>query len=254
MFGPQKSFGFTPVHPDQRQEKVNDVFARIANQYDIMNDVMSGGLHRLWKAELLNWLDPRPKDDSGYHLLDMAGGTGDIAIRFAQRFPAPTKATLCDINADMIRVAERRISNSRLYDRINCVVGDAETLPFEDAQFDAYTIALGIRNITNVHKALSEAHRVLKPGGRFFCLEFGKVQNPLIDRLYDLYSLKVIPNLGKLITGTADPYQYLVESIRTFASQVEFEELVLDAGFGQVRYRNLSGGIAVLYSGSKLSN
>ncbi|PCI50079.1 MAG: bifunctional demethylmenaquinone methyltransferase/2-methoxy-6-polyprenyl-1,4-benzoquinol methylase UbiE [Alphaproteobacteria bacterium] len=248
-------FGFRTVGKDSKQGLVRNVFDRVARKYDIMNDVMSGGVHRLWKNEMIRVLRPEP----GMKLLDMAGGTGDIAFRFleaankrAMGEGEPAKVTVCDINANMLEVGRDRGIDRGILKNIEWVCGNAECLSFPDDSFDAYTIAFGIRNVTNIDKALSEAHRVLKPGGRFLCLEFSKVDMPLLDRIYDSYSFHILPRFGQMITGDRSSYEYLVESIRQFPSQENFKTLVEDARFGRVTYRNMTGGVVALHSGWKI--
>lgn len=242
------SFGFTDVASGAKQGLVNDVFARVATRYDLMNDLMSGGLHRLWKSELLAWLAP-PKSAVPYALLDVAGGTGDIAFRFLDSSGKGASAVVCDISAEMIKVGGARANGEG---RLTFVQGNAEALPFADKSFDAYTIAFGMRNLTLLDLGLAEAFRVLKPGGRFLCLEFSAVEMPLLDRLYDAYSFGAIPVLGGLVTGDSSAYRYLVESIRRFPDQKSFTRLIEDAGFELVRHRNLTGGIAAIHSGWRL--
>jgi demethylmenaquinone methyltransferase/2-methoxy-6-polyprenyl-1,4-benzoquinol methylase len=242
------SFGFRAVPEAERQGLVNQVFASVAGRYDLMNDLMSGGLHRLWKRELVSMLNP-PRGTTPFRLLDVAGGTGDIALRYARASGPTATAVICDISPEMIEVGRRRITEAGLEDRISCVEGNAEALPFESSQFDGYTIAFGIRNVTHIEKALAEAYRVLKPGGRFLCLEFSECQIPMLDRLYDFHSFEVIPRLGKWTAGAAEPYRYLVESIRRFPKQEAFAGLIRDAGFSRVAYHNLTGGIAAIHGG-----
>ena len=244
-------FGAEEIRPAAKQSRVNDVFAQVAENYDLMNDLMSGGLHRLWKADFVTWLAP-PKGNQRFELLDVAGGTGDIALRVARAGGAGTRATLCDISPEMLGVGKKRVQAAGLTTRISCAVGNAEALPFAANSFDAYTIAFGIRNVTHIDRALAEAFRVLRPGGHFMCLEFSQVQVPLLDRLYDLHSFQVIPRLGKLAAGAAQPYQYLVDSIRNFPDQERFRQMIEQAGFGQVSYRNLTGGIAAIHSGWRI--
>jgi demethylmenaquinone methyltransferase / 2-methoxy-6-polyprenyl-1,4-benzoquinol methylase len=248
------SFGFTPVAEAERQGRVNQVFATVAERYDLMNDLMSGGLHRLWKADMIAWLNPPRSGPHPYRLLDVAGGTGDVAMRYARATAdaADATATICDISPEMLGVGRRRVESSGLSHRITCVEGNAETLPFEAASFNAYTIAFGIRNVTHIDVALREAYRVLRPGGRFLCLEFSKVEVPILDKLYDFHSFEVIPRLGALTAGAAQPYEYLVESIRKFPDQETFAGMIKTAGFERVSYRNLTGGVAALHSGWKI--
>ncbi len=245
------TFGFREVKEEDRQGLVNEVFRDVAERYDVMNDLMSGGLHRLWKRDFVASLSP-PKGDRPFRLLDVAGGTGDIAMRAVRAGGPGVTATLCDISPEMLAVGERRVAAAGLADRITTLEGNAETLPFPDATFDAYTIAFGIRNVTHIDKALAEAFRVLKVGGRFLCLEFSEAQVPMLDKLYEFHSFQIIPRLGKLVAGSAEPYQYLVESIRKFPRQDAFAAMIRDAGFEQVGYRNLTGGVAAIHSGWKL--
>jgi demethylmenaquinone methyltransferase/2-methoxy-6-polyprenyl-1,4-benzoquinol methylase len=244
---PKANFGFASVAEDRKQHLVNDVFARVAPRYDLMNDLMSGGLHRLWKDELVTWLAP-PKGAAPFAVLDVAGGTGDVARRVLEAAGAGTRATICDISAEMIEAGRARTTDGRL----DFVRGNAESLPFPDRSFDAYTVAFGMRNLTHLDEALAEAYRVLKPGGRFLCLEFSTVEVPLLDTLYDAYSFNAIPVLGGLVAGDSASYRYLVESIRRFPDQKSFTRLIENAGFGQVRYRNLTGGIAAIHSAWRL--
>lgn len=245
------SFGFRDVAETERQGLVNAVFSSVAARYDLMNDLMSGGLHRLWKSDFVAMIGA-PKDDRPFRLLDVAGGTGDIAIRYATGSGRNATAVLADISPEMLAEGRNKVAARKLEDRIQLTQGNAETLPLPDRSFDAYTIAFGIRNVTHIDAALREAYRVLKIGGRFLCLEFSECQIPLLDRLYDFHSFEVIPRLGKLTTGDADSYKYLVESIRRFPHQEAFAGMVRDAGFERVSVRNLTGGIAAIHSGWKL--
>ncbi|WP_333795026.1 bifunctional demethylmenaquinone methyltransferase/2-methoxy-6-polyprenyl-1,4-benzoquinol methylase UbiE [Hyphomicrobium sp.] len=247
------TFGFRTVAEGERQGLVNAVFSSVASRYDLMNDLMSAGLHRLWKSEFVTMIGaPRARDDRPFRLLDVAGGTGDIAIRYAERSGPNATAVLADISPEMLAEGRAKVASKGLDTRITLAQGNAEALPFPDRTFDAYTIAFGIRNVTHIDAALREAHRVLKIGGRFLCLEFSECQVPLLDRLYDFHSFEVIPRLGALAAGSADPYRYLVESIRRFPNQQAFAALIRDAGFERVSVRNLSGGIAAIHSGWKL--
>ena len=245
------TFGFEQVRPEERQSKVNSVFASVAERYDLMNDLMSGGLHRLWKQDFVAWLAP-PKGQQDWRLLDVAGGTGDIALRVAASAGPSAMIDLCDISPEMLAVGQRRVDAAHLSHRIMLTEGNAEALPFPDRTFDAYTIAFGIRNVTHLDRALAEAHRVLKVGGRFMCLEFSEVTVPVLDRLYDFHSFNVIPALGQLAAGDRASYQYLVESIRRFPKQEAFAGLIRQAGFERVTYRNLTGGVAAIHSGWRL--
>jgi len=244
-------FGFRDVSPGDKQALVNDVFHSVASRYDLMNDLMSAGLHRVWKNLLINALDP-PRTDQPFALLDVAGGTGDIAFRAAKASGAGFRATVCDINSDMLAVGRERALARHLEDRVSFVEGNAEALAFSDRGFDACTIAFGIRNVPRIDLALGEAFRVLRHGGRFLCLEFSTVDVPGLDRLYDLFSFKLIPPLGRAVTGDGDSYRYLVESIRKFPRAGEFAEMIRAAGFSRVSWQSLSGGIVALHSGWRL--
>lgn len=239
-------FGFKTVEEERKASLVRAVFDAVAPNYDLMNDLMSLGIHRLWKDAFISAVKPKP----GEHLLDVAGGTGDIAFRFLKR--GGGQVAVCDINAEMLKVGRERAIDKGYLKGLEWVVGDAETLPMPDASVDAYTIAFGLRNVTHVDRALSEARRVLKPGGRFFCLEFSRVVLPLFDKLYDAYSFTVLPWLGAKVAGNADAYQYLAESIRRFPDQEGLIKMMEDAGFERARYANLSGGIAAIHSAWRL--
>jgi demethylmenaquinone methyltransferase/2-methoxy-6-polyprenyl-1,4-benzoquinol methylase len=238
-----RSFGFRPVEPAEKAALVRGVFDRVAARYDLMNDLMSGGVHRLWKEALLDWLAPRP----GIKHLDVAGGTGDIAFRLKERAPG-AHVTVCDLTEAMVRVGRDRAIDRNVLTGIDWSVGNAEDLPFPSRSMDAYTIAFGLRNVTRIDKALAEARRVLRPGGRFFCLEFSRVSIPVLAEMYDRYSFSVLPRLGQAVAGDAESYQYLVESIRKFPDQQALCQRLTAAGFHQPRYRNLSGGIAAIHS------
>jgi demethylmenaquinone methyltransferase/2-methoxy-6-polyprenyl-1,4-benzoquinol methylase len=244
-------FGFRDVPLGDKQTLVNDVFHSVASRYDLMNDLMSAGLHRLWKEVMINALNP-PRSDTPFALLDVAGGTGDIAFRAAKAAGAGFRATVCDINSDMLSVGRERAAARHLDDRVSFVEGNAEALAFPNRRFDAYTIAFGIRNVPRIDLALAEAFRVLKPGGRFLCLEFSAVDVPGLDLIYDLFSFRVIPPLGRAVTGDAESYQYLVESIRKFPRPNAFAEMIRGAGFSRVTWQSLSGGIVALHSGWRL--
>ena len=244
-------FGFREVPFGDKQTLVNDVFHSVAQRYDLMNDLMSVGLHRVWKELMINALNP-PRGDTPFALLDVAGGTGDIAFRAAKASGAGFQATVCDINENMLRVGRERAAARHLDDRVSFVEGNAEALAFPDRSFDGYTIAFGIRNVPRIDLALKQAFRVLRPGSRFLCLEFSNVEVPGLDRLYDLFSFKVIPPLGRVVTGDAESYQYLVESIRRFPKPAVFADMIRAAGFSRVSWQILSGGIVALHSGWRL--
>ncbi|MGE0024273.1 MAG: bifunctional demethylmenaquinone methyltransferase/2-methoxy-6-polyprenyl-1,4-benzoquinol methylase UbiE [Hyphomicrobium sp.] len=249
--GGTASFGFRNVPEDERQGLVNGVFSSVAARYDLMNDLMSGGLHRLWKADFVAMIGA-PRNDQPFRLLDVAGGTGDIALRYAESSGPNATAVLADISPEMLEEGRTKVAAKGLDARISLTQGNAEALPFPDRAFDAYTIAFGIRNVTHIDAALREAHRVLKIGGRFLCLEFSECRVPLLDRLYDFHSFEVIPRLGRIAAGSGDPYRYLVESIRRFPNQEAFAGMIREAGFERVSVRNLTGGIAAIHSGWKL--
>ncbi|MDQ8731928.1 bifunctional demethylmenaquinone methyltransferase/2-methoxy-6-polyprenyl-1,4-benzoquinol methylase UbiE [Bradyrhizobium sp. LHD-71] len=244
-------FGFRDVPLGDKQAMVDDVFRSVARRYDLMNDLMSGGLHRAWKAAMISKLNP-PRDPRAFVLLDLAGGTGDIAFRAAKAGGTGFRAIVCDINADMLGVGRERAAKKHLDDRVSFVEGNAESLSFADKSFDACTIAFGIRNVPRIDAALREIHRVLKPGGRFLCLEFSNVDMPGLDRLYELYSFKVIPELGRMVTGDAESYRYLVESIRKFPRPEAFATMMREAGFARTTWDVMSGGIVALHSGWRL--
>jgi demethylmenaquinone methyltransferase / 2-methoxy-6-polyprenyl-1,4-benzoquinol methylase len=244
------SFGFRDVPETEKEGLVREVFSSVAARYDLMNDVMSGGIHRIWKDAMVEWLNPQP----GWRVLDVAGGTGDIALRIAAMVRSRSgeaQITVCDINPDMLGEGRRR-AEEKDESGIAWVCGDAEKLPFPDAHFDAYTIAFGIRNVTHIEAALSEARRVLKPGGRFLCLEFSKVNVPGLDALYDAYSFKLLPKMGALVAGDEESYRYLAESIRRFPPPQQFAAMITAAGLDQVKIRSLSGGIAAMHSAWRL--
>lgn len=240
-------FGFETVAEDEKAGRVQGVFSSVASKYDIMNDVMSMGIHRVWKEAMMDWLAPRP----GQRLLDVAGGTGDISFKFLNR-AGSGHATVLDLTESMLVEGRKRAEAEAMQDSLDWVVGDAMALPFEDNSFDVYTISFGIRNVTRPQEALNEAFRVLRPGGRLMVLEFSQLPNPAMQKAYDLYSFNVIPRMGQAIANDRDSYQYLVESIRRFPDQETFLGMVRQAGFGQAKYRNLSMGIAALHSGWKL--
>ena len=240
-------FGAREVREDEKAGLVHGVFSNVASKYDLMNDVMSVGVHRIWKDAMMDWLAPRAEQ----RLLDVAGGTGDISFRFLGRAPEASSVVL-DMTESMLVEGRKRAEAQAMADRLDWVTGDAMALPFEDSVFDVYTISFGIRNVTRIPDALSEAYRVLKPGGRLMVLEFSQLPHAGLQKAYDLYSYNVIPRMGQAIAGDRDSYQYLVESIRRFPDQDTFASMIRDAGFDQVKYRNLSMGIAALHSGWKI--
>ena len=248
--GMETSYGFQTVEDGRKQGLVNDVFHKVAERYDIMNDLMSAGLHRAWKDGMVAWLNP-PKRQ-GWRVLDVAGGTGDIAFRIVEASQRNAQATVLDINGSMLAVGQDRAIKKGLDGNVTFVEANAEELPFAEETFDAYTIAFGIRNVPRIDKALSEAYRVLKPGGRIMVLEFSEVGMPGLDKLYEAWSFKAIPQIGRAVTGDAEPYSYLVQSIRKFPNQSNFAAMISNAGFDRVSFRNYSGGIAALHSGWKL--
>ena len=248
--GMETSYGYRQVGEEQKQGMVDTVFHTVARRYDLMNDLMSLGLHRAWKDAMVAWLNPSKRP--GWSSLDVAGGTGDIAFRIVEASRHNAQVTVLDINGSMLNVGAERAGKADLLDRLNFVEANAEELPFEDDTFDAYTIAFGIRNVPHIDKALSEAYRVLKPGGRFLCLEFSEVDMPLLERIYEQWSFRVIPQIGRMVTGEAEPYQYLVESIRKFPRQSEFASMIENAGFERVSWRDYSGGVAACHSGWKI--
>lgn len=245
--GKTTHFGFQTVDEGEKAGMVHGVFTKVASKYDVMNDAMSFGIHRIWKDAMMDWLAPRP----GQKLLDVAGGTGDVSFRFLKRAPG-AHATVCDMTESMLVEGRQRADATSMAEALDWVVGDAMALPFADNSFDVYTISFGIRNVTRIADALSEAYRVLRPGGRLMVLEFSQLPSPAMQKAYDLYSFNVIPVMGQVIANDRDSYQYLVESIRKFPDQESFAAMIRDAGFGQVKYRNLTMGVAALHSGWKL--
>ena len=245
-------FGDSTVALEDKQGLVNDVFHRVADRYDLMNDLMSGGVHRLWKDAMVARLAPPKQGSAPYRVLDMAGGTGDIAERIVNASVGFAEVTVSDINSDMLRVGAERARKWRFPGQVQFVEANAEALPFEDESFDAYTIAFGIRNVPRIELALSEAHRVLKRGGRFLCLEFSQVDTPVLAEVYKAFSDRVIPPIGRAVTGDAQPYRYLVESIRKFPTAEHFSQMIAAAGFRRVTCTAFSGNIAALHAAWKL--
>ena len=246
--GAEADFGYRRVKASEKAELVRGVFDSVASRYDVMNDLMSGGIHRLWKAALIERLHPRPQET----FLDVAGGTGDIARRILARSGPTGRVILCDINERMLGHGRNRAIDANMPSGIDYVAGDAELLPIASRSVDACTIAFGLRNVTRIDAALREARRVLRPGGRFFCLEFSHVAPAFLARGYDLYSFSVLPALGQIVARDARSYQYLVESIRRFPPQEALASMLREAGFEQVRWRDFTFGVAALHSGWRL--
>ncbi|WP_321830553.1 bifunctional demethylmenaquinone methyltransferase/2-methoxy-6-polyprenyl-1,4-benzoquinol methylase UbiE [Thalassovita sp.] len=240
-------FGFETVPESEKAGRVQGVFGSVASKYDVMNDAMSMGIHRIWKDAMMDWIAPRP----GTKLLDVAGGTGDISFRYLKR-AGHGHATVCDLTEPMLVEGRKRAEAAQMADSLDWVTGDAMALPFPDNTFDTYTISFGIRNVTRPQEALNEAYRVLKPGGRLMVLEFSQIPNDMMQKAYDIYSFNVIPKMGQVIANDRDSYQYLVESIRKFPDQETFLNMVKQAGFENAKYRNLTMGIACLHSGWKI--
>ncbi|MFK7839064.1 MAG: bifunctional demethylmenaquinone methyltransferase/2-methoxy-6-polyprenyl-1,4-benzoquinol methylase UbiE [Bdellovibrionales bacterium] len=248
MQNPERTqFGEQTVTPEEKTNLVHGVFDSVAIKYDIMNDLMSGGLHRIWKDRLIRMIRPKPSQK----FLDVAGGTGDIAFRLRRRLGPKANITICDLTPAMLEVGRDRAIDKGWIQSFDWVSGNAENLPFEDNEFDVYTIAFGLRNVTHIDNALNEAYRILKPGGKFFCLEFSQVENPTFAKAYDLYSFNAIPKIGKAITKDEESYQYLVESIRKFPNQRKLEKRLKEAGFNKTNFLNMSMGIVAIHSGIK---
>jgi demethylmenaquinone methyltransferase / 2-methoxy-6-polyprenyl-1,4-benzoquinol methylase len=248
--GDQTHFGYDTVPLADKQGRVDDVFASVARRYDLMNDLMSGGLHRAWKDALVTAVNP-PKSAREFAVLDLAGGTGDVAFRIAQAGPG-TRIVVCDINPDMLAVGQERAAERGLDGVVTFAQGNAEELVYPDRSFDCVTIAFGIRNVPRIERALAQAYRVLKLGGRFLCLEFSSVDVPGLDALYELYSFQVIPRIGGAVTGDRDAYQYLVESIRKFPKPKLFATMIESSGFRRVSFTPMTGGVVALHSGWRL--
>ncbi len=243
-------FGFARIPLDEKQARVDAVFHKVSARYDLMNDVMSGGLHRLWKNIFAGKVHPSRRGP--FRCLDVAGGTGDIAFRIARAGAKDTEIVVLDINEGMLDAGRARAAKRRFEAKLEFVQANAEELPFPDNGFDAYTIAFGIRNVPRIDRALAEARRVLRRGGRFLCLEFSNVDVPLFDRLYEAYSFRAIPRLGRWIAGDAEAYRYLVESIARFPDAESFRDRIADAGFDRASFERLSGGVVAIHSGWKL--
>ena len=240
-------FGFSRVKSKDKSNLVKKIFENVSGRYDLMNDFMSLGIHRVWKKSMLDWLAPR----RGQSLIDVAGGTGDIAFNFIKRAKTGANATILDLTESMMIEGKKKTIDLPEESQINWVCGDAMRMPFSDSTFDVYTISFGIRNVTNISKTLSEAYRVLKPGGRLMILEFSSVNNDLISWIYDKYSFNIIPKLGEFVSNDRESYQYLVESIRKFPNQEKFSEMIINEVFRKVKYRDLTFGIAALHSAWK---
>ncbi|MGH1403401.1 MAG: bifunctional demethylmenaquinone methyltransferase/2-methoxy-6-polyprenyl-1,4-benzoquinol methylase UbiE [Alphaproteobacteria bacterium] len=253
MDNPEKEwFGEKHVSPEEKTSGVIGVFDSVAEQYDAMNDAMSFGIHRIWKDHLIRLIRPRASiDGRPVDYLDVAGGTGDIAFRIRKKIGDGANITLCDLNDNMLSVGRDRAIDKGWISDFSWVTGNAEDLPLENNSIDIYTIAFGLRNVTRIDKALAEAHRVLRPGGKFFCLEFSHVQPKILAKAYDIYSYNVIPRMGEAIANDKDSYQYLVESIRKFPTQKKLVQRIQNAGFQRVKYNNLSAGIVAVHQGLK---
>ena len=251
-FVKKTNFGFDEVAVEDKQERVNTVFDSVSSRYDLMNDLLSGGMHRLWKDALVTSLAPPRQPRIDWKLLDVASGTGDIAFRILERAQTNLNLTVSDINQSMLEICQQRAKTKKFNKQLKFVVNNAEDLPFQTAEFDAYTIAFGIRNATHIEKVLDEAFRVLKFGGHFLCLEFSETSIPMLDKIYDLYSFNVMPWIGQTVVKDGSAYRYLAESIRKFPPQEQFVAMINQAGFSRISYRNFSGGIAAIHSGWKI--
>jgi len=247
----QTHFGYENVPLEEKQRRVDDVFHSVARRYDLMNDLMSGGLHRAWKDALVTAVNP-PKSERAFDVLDLAGGTGDIAFRVARAGGSGTRITVCDINPEMLTVGRERAAERGLDGIVSFDEGNAEELSYPDRSFDCVTIAFGIRNVPRIEHALAEAYRVLKHGGRFLCLEFSLVDIPGLETLYELYSFQIIPRIGEMVAGDREAYQYLVESIRKFPKPKAFAHMIEAAGFRRVSHTPMTGGVVALHSGWRL--
>ncbi len=246
---PEKEwFGYQKISADEKTDKVDSVFSSVANRYDLMNDLMSGGLHRFWKRKFISIIHPTPEKQ----LLDLAGGTGDIAFKYIKKTNHLGKVVVLDLNEEMLKIGKMRGFDRSITNEIEWLQGNAEKLPFEDESFDICTIAFGLRNVTRIDTALGEIFRVLKPNGKFYCLEFSQVALPVLDKLYDAYSFHIIPKIGEWVVKDADSYQYLAESIRKFPNQENLKARMENVGFQEVRYRNMTGGIVAIHSGQKI--
>jgi len=249
--GDHTHFGYETVPLADKQGRVDDVFRSVARRYDLMNDLMSGGLHRAWKDALVTAVNP-PKNAREFVVLDLAGGTGDVAFRIAQAGGPGTRIVVCDINPDMLAVGQERAAERGLDGVVTFEQGNAEELAYPDRSFDCVTIAFGIRNVPRIERALAQAHRVLKLGGRFLCLEFSSVDAPGLDALYELYSFQVTPRIGDAVAGDRDAYQYLVESIRKFPKPKLFATMIEASGLRRVSFTPMAGGVVALHSGWRL--
>lgn len=244
----QDFFGFTKVTPEERTKRVRTVFDNVASKYDLMNDLMSLGIHRYWKNHFISQLPIK----ANHKIIDVAGGTGDITLKIIEKYPhLNLEIFVCDLTPNMLNVGRDRAIDQGLYSGINWICGNGETLPFPDESMDLYTISFGLRNITNLEIALQEAYRVLKPGGQFFCLEFSKIDNPALEKLYEYYSFKILPTLGDFIANDRDSYQYLVESIRKFPTQDKLCSLLKDVGFSEPHWNNFLNGVSSIHRGYK---
>ena len=254
-------FGFQKVKISEKGNLVKNVFNSVASKYDLMNDLMSGGMHRIWKRQMIKEIDFKNSvpssltSDYQYNILDVAGGTGDIAfaiIKKALKAAFNIKAEIADINPQMLKFGQNRAIDNNMFSFLTFTEADGENLPYNDNNFDYYTIAFGIRNFTNIEKGLKEAYRILKPNGKFICLEFSEINNLILSKIYDLYSFNIIPKIGKFITNDQNSYQYLVESIRKFPNQEKFRKMIEAVGFKNVSYQNLNFGLVAIHTAIKL--
>jgi demethylmenaquinone methyltransferase/2-methoxy-6-polyprenyl-1,4-benzoquinol methylase len=251
----QVDFGFKKVAAEEKANLVKQVFSNVASKYDLMNDLMSLGLHRAWKSQMIKEINFSNQDAAMYNLIDVASGTGDISFKILRKSKSQSvncKIDLVDINPDMLEIGKQRAIDNNLFSDLNFTTADGENLPFQDQQFDFYTIAFGIRNFTNIDKGLNEAHRVLKTGGKFICLEFSQVNDYFLQKIYDLYSFKLIPKIGEVILKDKESYQYLVESIRRFPRASEFENMIKQSGFKNTGYKRLNFGVVAIHIGYKI--
>jgi demethylmenaquinone methyltransferase/2-methoxy-6-polyprenyl-1,4-benzoquinol methylase len=251
----QVDFGFKKVALEEKTNLVKQVFSNVATKYDLMNDLMSAGLHHVWKSQMIKEINFSNQLVDSYNLIDVASGTGDISFKILKKAKSESincQINLVDINCDMLEIGKQRAIDNNLFSDLNFTTADGENLPFKDRQFDFYTIAFGIRNFTNIDKGISEAYRVLKTGGKFICLEFSQVNDYFLQKIYDLYSFKLIPKIGEVVLKDKESYQYLVESIRRFPKAADFENMIKQAGFKNTSYKKLNFGVVAIHIGYKI--